>query len=247
MSASQTTETKAPENAAKNAEPQTVILAPDKVNPVYARTRWLCKFVIGFVGKVDIQGKENIPETGPVILASNHRAHVDPPYLSAVTNRQMYFMAKEELFTTNDRFGKYLYELGAFPVRRGESDRAALRMAISILKQGLPLTIFPEGTRSFDDSLLPAEKGFALIAKQTGAPIVPIALEGTHKVWPKGTKLLHRGPVAITIGKPVTAREILEAHPDAGKDALDIIGQEVMRRIAALMRFSKATVASQAE
>jgi 1-acyl-sn-glycerol-3-phosphate acyltransferase len=233
------------EEAPKKAQPQSVILPPDKVSPAYRRCQNLCKFVMAFVGKVDIVGKENIPETGPVILASNHRAHVDPPYLSLVTNRQMYFMAKEELFTTNDAFGKLLYQFGAFPVKRGEADRAALRTAISILKQGLPLAIFPEGTRSFDDTLLPAEKGFALIAKQTGAPIVPIALEGTHRLLPKGTIFLHRGPVSITIGKPVTAQQILDEHGGEGKDALEVIGRDVMRRIAALMRHSKATVAEE--
>lgn len=227
----------------KSSASATIVVAPDRVNPVYRRSHVLVKIATSMVGKLDIVGKENIPATGGVILASNHRAHVDPPYLSLTTDRQIYFMAKEELFTTNAAFGRYLYGLGAFPVRRGESDRAALRMAISLLKQGHVVAIFPEGTRSFDDSLLPPEKGFALIAKQTGAPIVPIALEGTHRVLPKGTIFVHRGPVAITIGKPVTAKEILDAHQAAGKDALEIIGRDVMQRIADLMRFSKATVA----
>ena len=220
----------------------TVIVPPDQVNPVYYRSRIAVRIATSLVGKLDIVGKENIPETGPVILASNHRAHVDPPYISLTTDRQIYYMAKEELFTTNAKFGRYLYKLGAFPVRRGEADRGALRMAMSLLKQGHVVCIFPEGTRSFDDSLLAAEKGFALIAKQTGAPIVPIALEGTHRVWPKGTKRLHRGPVSMTIGKPVTAQEILDAHGGAGKDALEVIGRDVMQRIADLFRFSKPTV-----
>lgn len=186
------------ENALEQAAPaklvpQTTVFPPDQVNPIYRRTRILCRMSIACIGKLNIVGKENIPATGPVILASNHRAHVDPPYLSMVSDRQIYFMAKEELFTTNDRFGKFILQLGAFPVRRGEADRAALRMAISLLKQGHALAIFPEGTRSFDDTLLPAEKGFALIAKQTGAPIVPIALEGTHRVLPKGTEIRAQG------------------------------------------------------
>jgi len=202
----------------------------------YRRTRSLCHFVIFFLGRVDIQGSENIPAAGPVILASNHRAHVDPPYLSKLTDRPLMFMAKEELFA-NPKFGAFLQRLGAFPVRRGEADRGALKHAIGLLKTGQLLAIFPEGTRAFDRTLLPAEKGFALIAKQTGAPIVPVALEGTERILPKGTLFLHRGRVTITVGKPVTAKEILAAHDgDSGKDALEIIGRDVMSRIAALRR-----------
>jgi len=232
----------ASENKPAKAAPATVIFPTGQINPVYRRTRKLVRLAISLIGKLDMVGMENIPATGPAILAPNHRAHVDPPYMSLVSDRQIYYMAKEELFTTNDRFGRFLYQLGAFPVRRGEADRAALRMAVNLLKQGHLVCIFPEGTRSFDDSLLVAEKGFALIAKQTGAPIIPIALEGTHRIWPKGTKRIHRGKVAITIGKPVTAQEILDAHGGAGKDALEVIGRDVMHRIADLFRYSKPTV-----
>lgn len=211
---------------------------PEPARPLtYLTLRGTTGFMMHFLGKLDIQGRENFPAEGPVILASNHRAHVDPPYLGQVTTRQLFFMAKEELFTTNRAFGNYLLSLGTFPVRRGEADRQAIRQAINLLKEGRVVAIFPEGTRSFDDTLLPPEKGFALIAKQTGAPIVPIALEGTHRILPKGTSMLHRGDVCITIGKPVTAQEILESHSgDSRKDALDIIGVDVMRRIADLRR-----------
>jgi len=239
------TPTVAAETPAVKPAPTTVIFPTGQINPVYRRTRKLVKLAVSLIGKLDMVGMENIPANGPAILAPNHRAHVDPPYMSLVSDRQIYYMAKEELFTTNDRFGRFLYQLGAFPVRRGEADRAALRMAVNLLKQGHLVCIFPEGTRSFDDSLLVAEKGFALIAKQTGAPIIPIALEGTHRIWPKGTKRIHRGKVAITIGMPVTAQEILEAHGGAGKDALEVIGRDVMQRIADLFRYSKPTVATE--
>jgi 1-acyl-sn-glycerol-3-phosphate acyltransferase len=209
---------------------------PSKVGGVYKLAWILTRAMMYPLGPLDIRGRENVPTTGPLIIASNHRAHVDPPYVSQVTKRHIFYMAKEELFTTSKPFAKLLYALGAFPVRRGESDRAALRKAISLLKEGRVLGIFPEGTRSFDKTLLPPEKGFALIAKQTGAPIVPVALEGTDRILPKGTSRVHRGKVSITVGKPVTAQEILAAYEGDSKDALEIIGQEVMRRIAGMMR-----------
>ncbi|MGO8672226.1 MAG: lysophospholipid acyltransferase family protein [Capsulimonadaceae bacterium] len=226
-----------PVETEKSSTAWSIVPPPGGMNPTYYWLRWCCIAAAHSLGRLEIRGRENIPKTGPVILASNHRAHVDPPYLSTITNRQILFMAKEELFTTSKRFGTLLYNLGAFPVRRGESDRAALRHAIAILKQGQLLGIFPEGTRSFDETLLPPEKGFALIAKQTGAPIVPVAMEGTQNILPKGTSKIRRGPVSITIGPPVTAQQILDAHEgEIGKDALDIIGRGVMARIDGLMR-----------
>ena len=102
------------------------------------------------------------------------------------------------------------------------------------LKDGHVLGIFPEGTRSPDGALGPAEKGFALIARQTGAPIVPVAIVGTNHILPKGAKRPCRHHVRITVGEPFTARQIQAAHPEE-KDALALIGRETMAAIAALM------------
>ena len=124
--------------------------------------------------------------------------------------------------------------MSAFPVKRGSADRAAIRQAIEEIKAGHVLGIFPEGKRSDPGTLSPAEKGFALIAKQTGAPIIPIALEGTDRVHPKHAKWLHRAHVTATVGKPMTAAEILAANPDPTKDALTIISEATMRAIADL-------------
>ncbi|BDI29230.1 1-acyl-sn-glycerol-3-phosphate acyltransferase [Capsulimonas corticalis] len=203
---------------------------------LYYFTRIVVKIVTALLGGATIVGRENIPSTGPVILAPNHRANIDPPYLTLLTPRQQFYMAKEELFASK-KFGGFIRGLGAFPVKRGEADRAALRFAADHLKAGHILTIFPEGTRSDDGkTLLPAEKGFALLAKQTGAPIIPIAVEGTEKVLPKGSSKIHRARVILTVGKPITAQQIIEAHPEAGKDVLTLIGKEVMGEIAKLMR-----------
>jgi len=185
------------------------------------------------LGGVDIVGAEKIPTEGPVILAPSHRSSWDPPYLTLLTARQQFYMAKEQLFKI-PVFGKLCSALGAFPVRRGEADRAALRKAMDFLKNGQIVTIFPEGTRSIAGTLKTAEKGFALIARQTGAIIVPVAVEGTQRITPKGSKILHRSRVQLTVGDPVTAAEILAAHPDPDKDALTLIGEDVMRRIGEL-------------
>jgi len=200
----------------------------------YAWTRLLVRFMMPLLGGVTVRGAENIPATGPVLLAPNHRAYVDPPYLSMITRRQLHLMAKAELFQV-PVLGKWITGLGAFPVKRGAADRGALRLAMAELKAGHVVGIFPEGTRADPGTLLPAEKGFALIAKQTGVPIVPVALEGTDQVHPKHAKFFHRAHVTATIGKPMTAQEMLAANPDPDKDALQIIGEATTRAIAALM------------
>ena len=207
---------------------------PDRHARAYAITRVFVRLLMPLLGGITVRGGENIPERGPILLAVNHRAYMDPPYLSMVTKRQLHLMAKEQLFKI-PVFGSYIRALGAFPVKRGAPDRGAIRQAIEELKAGHVLGIFPEGTRAEPGTLLPAERGFALIAKQTGIPIVPIALEGTDRVHPRHAKRLHRAHVTATVGRPVTAGEMLAANADLDKDALTIIGEATTRMIAALM------------
>jgi len=207
---------------------------PDRYTRAYAITRVFVRLLMPLLGGITVRGAENIPMRGPILLAVNHRAYMDPPYLSMVTKRQLHLMAKEQLFQI-PVFGSYIRALGAFPVKRGAADRGAIRQAIDELKAGHVLGIFPEGTRADPGTLMPAERGFALIAKQTGIPVVPVALEGTDRVHPKHAKRLHRAHVTATVGRPVTAAEMLAANTDPGKDALTIIGEATTRMIAALM------------
>jgi len=207
---------------------------PDVSSRAYRITRVVVQMVLPLLGGITVIGGENIPESGPVILAPNHRAYMDPPYLSMVTKRQLRMMAKEELFVV-PLLGPLIKALGAFPVKRGSADRSAIRRAMDELKAGHVLGIFPEGKRADPGTLEPAEKGFALIAKQTGVPIVPIALEGTDRVHPMHAKRLFRAHVKATIGKPMTAAQMLAANPDPSKDALTIIGEATTHAIAALM------------
>ena len=207
---------------------------PDTHTRAYAITRVFVRLLMPLLGGITVRGAENIPARGPVLLAINHRSYMDPPYLSMVTGRQLHLMAKEQLFTI-PVFGPYIKAMGAFPVKRGAADRGAIRQAMDELKAGHVLGIFPEGTRADPGTLLPAERGFALIAKQTGIPIVPVALEGTDLVHPKHARRLHRARVTATVGRPTTAGEMLAANADPDKDALTIIGEATTRMIAALM------------
>ena len=113
----------------------------------YKIVRAILDFFFFIVFRLHVEGRENVPEKGAIIVAPNHKSYWDPPMIGvAFKTRIVHFMAKEELFK-NPVFGWVIRQLGTFPVRRGVTDRAAIRQAVKVLKDGYPLGIFPEGTR----------------------------------------------------------------------------------------------------
>lgn len=139
-----------------------------------------------------ITGREHMPEQGAAIVCCNHISLWDPVLVGCALRRRLRFMAKAELFS-NAAFGALLRALSAFPVKRGESDMAALRTSLNILKEDGVLGIFPQGTRDKDGSH-PMESGVALIALRSGAPVIPVLIEGPYRIF-------HR--TRVTVGKPV--------------------------------------------
>jgi 1-acyl-sn-glycerol-3-phosphate acyltransferase len=142
-------------------------------------------------------GYENIPQTGPVILASNHIHNFDPFLVAAPAKRFINFMAKEELF----RFapiGRLVRYLGAFPVRRGMSDKRALKTSLDITQNGGCLMIFPEGHRSKTGEIQQGLPGVAFIARKAQCPIVPIAIIGPYRF---------RKKLSVRVGKPFYPNE----------------------------------------
>lgn len=157
--------------------------------------------VLGILFKIflrlEVHGAENIPKTGPLVIASNHLSLLDPPVIGVAAPRKVHFMAKRELFVP---VLGYIYKtLGAFPVNRGGADRAAIKHGIEILQSGEVLAIFPEGTRSKTGQLGKLEPGALMMAGKTSAVIVPTAVRGTDikrcgRLWPK---------VVVKFGTPV--------------------------------------------
>ena len=136
-------------------------------------------------------------------------------------------MAKEELFKPAIA-GAIIKSLNAFPVKRGASDRGAIKMALNILKKGLCLGIFPEGTRSRDGKLHKAQAGVSLIAAMSKAPVVPTALIGTNKIWSKEEKFPQ---LTIVFGEP-----IYYEGKSNDKAALEEFSQEIMKKIENLIK-----------
>ena len=147
-----------------------------------------------------VEGKENVPKKGPLIVVANHLNLIDPPLLSASVPRRVTFMAKQELFRPS--LGAYFVRAyGAFPVRRGELDKEALRRAFEVLRKGRVLGMFPEGKRSLSHQLQEAQPGSALIAVRSGASILPVGISGSEQVKGIGS-IIHRPRITVTIGRP---------------------------------------------
>ncbi len=174
-------------------------------------------------------GRERIPMRGPLVVVSNHVQWVDPVILGALFPRPVIFMAKQELWRKN-WVGWVVERYGAFPVRRGEADRTAIRRGLSILEAGGAVGIFPEGTRSKSTQLGAPHPGASLIALKSGAPVLPVAFTGTLGMGGKGW--VGRWPrVTITYGEPF----VLSAASGEGKGRLVEGTETIMRRIAALL------------
>ena len=160
----------------------------------------IAKILLRLLTRREVRGRENVPVEGPLIVVANHLSLADPPILAASLQRRIVFMAKEESFR-HPLEGPLVRGFRAFPVRRGQLDRRALRSAQQVLGEGLALGMFPEGTRSRTAQLQAGQPGTALIALRSGAPVLPVALTGTEKVL--GPRLLYgRLRITVTVGKP---------------------------------------------
>lgn len=200
------------------------------------RHSWLRRFLTfllhlayRLVLRLEVVGLENIPAAGPVILAINHISFLDPVLVVSVLRRKVLPMAKVEVFR-DVVLGPLVSAFDAFPVRRGEIDRRAVQTALEILRLGGVLLIAPEGTRSPTGALLPGKEGAVYLAWRTGAPIVPVGVEGTDR-FKFNIRRLRRTPVRVVFGRPFR----VEIPEDRSREALREATDELMTQIAALL------------
>jgi 1-acyl-sn-glycerol-3-phosphate acyltransferase len=179
-----------------------------------------------------VVGKEDVPTTEGVILAANHVSYVDPLFIgAALVEHQLHFMAKEELFQV-PVFGAVIRRLHTIPVRRGRVDYAAIRQSLRLLKEGEILAMFPEGTRGDGMALQEAEEGIGFLAARSGRPVVPVYLEGTDNVLPRGKRMPRVHPVTIYFGHPL--RLAGGAPHGETREGYRRLSEEVMKEIAEL-------------
>ena len=180
----------------------------------------LGRLLFGFT----VHGAEKVPKEGPLIVAANHRRYADPVFVPMAVPRRMQWMAKKELFVFP--FVKFFFFIGAFPVDRQKSGRAALRTALDLLAAGWALGIFPEGTRrrGYDPEEAP-KSGVAMLATRGKAPVLPVFVGKVPNLFER----LRGGRLHVYIGDPITLnntkKERLVRREAAG---------EVLREIYAL-------------
>lgn len=190
--------------------------------------RWI---VFPLLGGLRIIGAKNIPMEGPIIFAPVHFSVLDPPLVASGSARAISFMAKVELFEPKWQ-GALIRSLGAFPVERGSSDSEAIRLALRLLEEGRALLLFPEGTRGDGVTLGAIGSGTIMLARRTGAAVVPVGIVGTHRILPKGAKKPGRSRMTLVYGEPFTYQDVVDRVGD--KAAKAEFAAEIERRLIAL-------------
>jgi 1-acyl-sn-glycerol-3-phosphate acyltransferase len=176
-----------------------------------------------------VEGVENVPR-GACIVAGNHIATCDPPLIGALIRRHdVHTMAKAEAFAKPVN-GFLLAGYNAFPVKRHTADRLAIRRSLAVLAQGRVLVMMPEGTRSPDATLQRAEPGVGLIARRSGAPIVPVGVWGSENALPKGATMPRRAEVQVRYGAPVHLPDGPMSHQESADWIMELIAELIPER-----------------
>lgn len=144
-------------------------------------------------------GAENMIEEGPCIIAANHCSYFDPPLVGVACKRAIHYLARKSLLEV-PVLGPILPELNVIPVDQKNADRSALMGAIRVVRNGGAVLIFPEGTRSPDGKLQPAQPGIGMIVAKTGAPVVPVRVSGSYEAFPRGACMPRFLPITVSIG-----------------------------------------------
>src|SRR6266567_203514 len=201
------------------------------MNPYYWIGYHLSRLIGRLFFRLRIIHRERMIQTGPEILAMNHQSYLDPPLAGITCARAIYFLAKRTLIDV-PVLGWLLPKLNVIPVNQEGIDASALKALIRVLKSGNAALVFPEGARTLDGDLQPAQPGLGLVIAKTLAPVVPMRISGAHEALPRGGGGLHFVPITIVVGEPIffTTADV----KSTAKDIYQRLSQRVMDEIAAL-------------
>jgi len=198
---------------------------------IYFSLKFLLFYFFKMIYRVEIIGREKIPQNGRLILCSNHISYLDPFIVDTYYPRYVFFMAKVEVFK-NKILAPMAKFFNAYPVNRQSIDRKTFRYSVEILNDEEVIGIFPEGTRSTDGIIKDGHRGFGFIAVMGVSPVQPMALSGTNKIIQKPKKRLFFPKVRVIFGDVIETASIIEKY--GKKEAVDIIVKKTMDEIKEL-------------
>lgn len=182
------------------------------MSPWLARRWYDCVFWSSFLGftfgnSLRVIGRRNMPESGPVLVLSNHQSMLDPVLVGLASRRYLAYLARESLF--HNRYAKVLIEsLDAIPIDNKGFSKEGMQATLDVLKKGKAILVFPEGERTHDGGLQPFKPGVSLLVKKTSAPIVPVAIVGAFGALSRYAKRPSFSPLFLTPGKAAIAISI---------------------------------------
>lgn len=212
--------------------------------------RWTTRTLISGSCRPTVIGLENVPKSGPFIVAPNHLSFLDSVIVQALMPRPVAFFAKAEYFTTKGIKGRvmksFFEAVGSIPVERGEQAASvqALKTLLDILEDGRGIGIYPEGTRSRDGILYRGRTGVGWLALTTGAPVVPVGLIGTEKLQPAGRNAVKPQHFIVKVGEPLYFDK---TGPDHSLPARRQVTDRIMDAIAQLSGQERSTSYNQSK
>lgn len=198
----------------------------------YHLARLLAKTLFSF----KVAHRERIIEEGGAILAMNHQSYLDPPLAGIACRREIHYLARRTLLEW-PILGPIFPKLNVIPVDQERADMSALKNVIKLVRAGHCTVVFPEGSRTLDGSLQPAQPGLGLIIAKTLAPVVPMRIFGAYEAFPRGGKPRPFTPVTLVVGEPIRFTEA-DLEGGGGRALYQRLSERVMERIAAI-RFER--------
>jgi 1-acyl-sn-glycerol-3-phosphate acyltransferase len=177
-----------------------------------------------------VVGRDRLIESGPALLVCNHASFLDPPLLACSFRRPVHCLARKSLF--KGLLAWLLPRIRVLPIDRGKSDMAGLRRVLELVAAGERVLLFPEGTRSPDGQLMPAEAGIGFLIAKSGVPVQPLRIFGSFEAYPRHAKFPRPGPITVVAGEPIDFSD-LQALP-AGRVRYQAYADRVMQAIARL-------------
>lgn len=199
-------------------------------------TYWLGKNLFHEVARglfdLRIIGEEKMRFAGPALIACNHVSFLDPPFVGQAFDEPIHYFARKSLFD-HPVAGWILREWQSIPIDRDKPDATSLKATIRFLRQGEKVLIFPEGTRSPDGTLQPAEAGVGLFIAKSKAPVLPVRIFGSYEAYPRGAKTIRPARITLVVGD--LWHPDLASYQKEGKELYQALAQDVMQRIAELV------------